>query len=288
VDIDPLAPALHVADSTHLVPRLEDPKYIPALRKIVRREAVDMIFPLIDPDIPVLAGNMKTFADEGAVLMTPPREGVDIATDKWLTCKTYMNLGIPTARTWLPEEYDTESPTFPLFIKPRHGSAGKGAVRIEDKRQMDFFLGYVKDPILQEYLPGPEITCDVACSREGDIWAVVCRKRIEVRAGEVAKGVTLWDERISRWCISLAQGIRARGPITVQCLMRGGEPVFTEINARFGGGCPLGIAAGADYPRWYLAEAAGMDPQVPPMGTYRKGLAMTRYDESFFLEKTDI
>jgi carbamoyl-phosphate synthase large subunit len=284
-DVDLLAPALQIADSVHIVPPLDDPGYIPALREIVRREKVALIFPLIDPDIPVLANHKDDFAEDGATLMTPDKNGVETAGDKWLTFQAYRALGVPAARSWLPGELAKEQPVFPLFIKPRRGSAGKGAFRVADRSQLDFFLSYVEDPIVQECLPGPEITSDVACSRDGEVWAVVCRRRIEIRAGEVAKGVTLWDEKIARWCTAIAKGIYAKGPITVQCMLRDGEPYFTEINARFGGGCPLGIAAGADYPRWYLAEAAGIDPHIPPPGAYRKGLAMTRFDDSFFLER---
>lgn len=282
VDNDPLAASLQVADSTQIVPRLTDPGYIPALREFVRQEKVKLIFPLIDPDIPMLAAHAKEFAMEGAIVMTPGLEGVEVAGDKWKTYQTYQRLGIPAARSWLPDEIQSAQPPFPLFIKPRHGSAGIGAYRVENQSQLGFFLGNVADPIIQECLPGPEITCDVICSRSGEVWAVVCRRRIEIRAGEVAKGVTVWDERIAQWCVAIARGIGARGPVTIQCMLRDGEPFFTEINARFGGGCPLGIAAGANYPRWYLAEAAGLDPQIPPMGRYQKDLAMTRYDDSFF------
>jgi carbamoyl-phosphate synthase large subunit len=156
---------------------------------------------------------------------------------------------------------------------------------VENPHQLEFFLTYVDDPIIQECLPGPEITSDVVCSAQGEAWAVVSRMRIEVRAGEVAKGVTLWNDRIARYCIAAAKGIRAIGPITVQCILREGKPYFTEINARFGGGCPLGIKAGVNSPRWYLAEAAGLPLKIPELGTYQKDLYMTRFDESFFIEE---
>ena len=285
-DIQPLAPAFQVADSAFLVPRLEDPAYVPALLEIVRRRRVTLVFPLIDPDIPILAAHKDEFAAAGARVMTPPSSGAEIARDKWKTYRMYRELGIPAARSWLPEELRQAAPEFPLFIKPRRGSAGQGAFRVENERQLEFFLTYVEDPIVQECLPGPEITSDVACGSGGEVWAVVSRKRMETRAGEVSKGVTVWDERIARRCVEAAQGIQAAGPITVQCMLRDGEPYFTEINARFGGGCPLGIAAGVNSPRWYLAEAAGLAVKVPPLGSYTQGLYITRFDDSFFV-KTD-
>ena len=172
---------------------------------------------------------------------------------------------------------------FPLFIKPRYGSAGKNTFRVDDRREMDFFADYVVDPIIQEFLPGPEITCDVVCDLDGEVLAVVQRQRIEVRWGEVAKGVTVHDPRIEDACIRVAKTLGARGPVTVQCLMKDGAPHFSEINARLGGGAPLGIAAGVDWPAWLIARAAGMAVDIPPLGTYERRLYMTRFDDSYFL-----
>jgi carbamoyl-phosphate synthase large subunit len=281
-DIDPLAASLQVVDVAHLVPRLTDPAYIPTLLEIIRREQISLVFPLIDPDIPVLAKHAPIFAEIGALVMTPPREGVRTATDKWKTHQAFRRMRVPAARSWLPEDLPKSGLAFPLFIKPRCGSAGIGAFRVEDRTELEYHLSRTEDPIVQECLPGPEITCDVMCSRTGKVWSVVLRKRLEIRAGEVSKGVTVWDERIAGHCETVAKGIQAKGPITIQCILREGEPFFTEINARFGGGCPLGIAAGADYPRWYLAEAAGREPDVPARGAYQIGLQMTRFDDSFF------
>ena len=70
-------------------------------------------------------------------------------------------------------------------------------------------------------------------------------------------------------------------------MLKDGSPHFTEINARFGGGLPLGIAAGADSPRWLLARLAGLSVDIPPLGTYAQGLYMTRYDDSFFLTQDE-
>ena len=53
-DIDPLAPTIREADRFHLVPRLSDPTYAEILFEIARTEKIDLIVPLIDPDVPIL------------------------------------------------------------------------------------------------------------------------------------------------------------------------------------------------------------------------------------------
>lgn len=286
-DIDPLAPALQHADRVYLVPEVKDGRYIPSVAEIAGKEAIDLVFPLIDPDIPVLAAGRQSVEAAGARLAVIPLASAQIAHDKWRTYEFLGEIGVPTPRSWTPENLPRRNLPFPLFAKPRVGSAGRQAVRVDDRRQLDFHLEQIHQPLIQEFLPGPEVTSDISCSLGGELWAVVSRQRIEVRWGEVAKGRTVMHEGILQACRQIAEGLQAIGPITVQCILREGQPFFTEINARFGGGLPLGIAAGVPSPRWYLAEAAGLPVSPPSLGSYQQGLYLTRYDESIFLTEQD-
>ena len=49
-DLDPLAPALYHADVKALVPRVDDPGYIPALASLVAEHDVRLVVPLTDLD----------------------------------------------------------------------------------------------------------------------------------------------------------------------------------------------------------------------------------------------
>ena len=68
---------------------------------------------------------------------------------------------------------------------------------------------------------------------------------------------------------SFAAALRARGAV-------GRVLGVTDINTRFGGGFPLPLAAGGDYPFLILAMAAGEDV-TPRLGTHRVGVVMTRF-----------
>jgi carbamoyl-phosphate synthase large subunit len=287
-DIDPLAPALGLADRPYLVPRLDQQDFIPTLVEICRHERVTAVFPLIDPDIPVLAAHKEELEATGARLAVIPNGSVPIANDKWLTYVYLMRLGLPVPQTWLPDQIDPGQVEYPLFIKPRKGSAAKSTFRLNSERELAFFKDYVPEAVIQEYLPGPEITTDVVCDLEGGLLGMISRKRIEVRSGEVAKGVTIFDLSIAEACTRIASELPAVGPITVQCMLKEGKPYFTEINARMGGGIPLAIAAGADVPGWLLARIAGLPLDLPKPGSYRCGLYLTRFDESYFLTGADL
>ncbi|MBN1910105.1 MAG: ATP-grasp domain-containing protein [Pirellulales bacterium] len=286
-DIDPLAPGLRLADSPYLVPGLHSPDFVPALEEILRREHVSVVFPLIDPDIFVLAAHRERLENTGARLAVVETEAAGLTADKWLTTSFFNRLGLPTARSWLPGDHELEELAYPLFIKPRSGSASHHTFRVDTPQQLAFFSEYITDPIIQEFLAGPEITSDVICDLEGELLAVVSRQRIRTQGGEVIVGKTIYDQTILDSCARIARSLPAVGPITVQCMMNRGQAVFTEINARFGGGAPLGIAAGANSPKWLLAQAAGMPCDVPALGTYRRGFCVSRYHESLFVDEAE-
>ena len=261
---------------------------MPTLLGVCRSERISLVFPLIDPDIPVLACHRRDFEAAGVQVAVVSEEAAGITADKWQTYQLFREVEAPAPRTWADGDVSTSDLIYPVFVKPRFGSAGRHAQTARDERELAFVLKCVPTPIVQEYLPGPEITNDVVCDLDGEILGVISRRRIEVRWGEVAKGVTVYNPVVTEACVRVASALRARGPITVQCIMKNGTPYFTEINARMGGGIPLAIAAGADIPAWYLAKAAGLPIDIPPLGSYRTGLYMTRFDESFFFDEAEL
>lgn len=287
-DIDPLAPALRGVDIGYIVPIVTSAGFVTSLEKICKREQVHLIFPLIDPDIPVLAENRERLESHGAKLVVSPIESVCTTRDKWLTSAFFNEIGVASPASWLPGTFDPAELEYPVFIKPRHGSAAKETHKVNTAADMNYFLATVDNPVIQEFLPGPEITNDVVCDFDGKVLNVVLRQRIEVRWGEVAKGKTIFNQDIINDCVTIAKRLKAIGPITIQCITKDDRHYFTEINMRYGGGAPLGIAAGVDSPRWYLALISGKEVDIPPLGSYRENLYLSRYDTSTFLSEDDL
>jgi carbamoyl-phosphate synthase large subunit len=287
-DINPLAPALQVADGRFLVPPTRDPEFVPELLRICREERVSLVLPLTDPDVPALARHREAFSDAGAVAGVVSSEAADLTRDKWRTKSFFADLGLPVARGWVAADVDPAAVRYPVFVKPRDGSAGQHAYLARTPDELRFFLGYVPFPLVEEHLPGPEITTDILCGLDGRVRGLVSRRRLEVRGGEVVKGVTVRDDRILDGCRHIAEALPGCGPLTVQCMLRDGVPHFTEINARFGGGAPLGIAAGVHGPALLLAEISGVPYEAGPPGSFLDGLYVTRFDDAFFLTESDL
>jgi len=282
-DINPLAAALRIADHAVIVPRLDHPDFADTIADLCRRREIDVVFPLIDPDIPTLAAMADRLAASGTHVATVPPDSVESVQDKWQTQRLFRDLALATPRSWLPGATAPETIAYPVFIKPRTGSSSANAFVVRNADELCFFQKYVPNAVVQEFLPGPEVTSDVICNSHGDVMSVISRKRLEVRAGEVTKGVTCVDLGIIESCCRIARALQAKGPITVQGLYKDDVFHFTEVNARLGGGVPLAIAAGARVTEWLLASAAGIEFELPPLGSYESGVFLTRFDDSFFL-----
>src|SRR5712691_2295833 len=161
VDVDPLAPALQVVDRPYLVPRLSSPDYVPTLVEICQRERVAAIFPLIDENIPPLVCHRELIEATGARISVVSAQAAQLTADKWQTTQFFRSLGLATPATWLPRDFDPAGASYPLFLKPRGGNGGKDTHRVDNARELEFFLDHVPDPLIQELLPGPELTKDV-------------------------------------------------------------------------------------------------------------------------------
>jgi len=284
-DIDPLAPAIGVVDRCYMVPKTISPGFVTSLEEVCRREKVHLIFPLIDPDIPVLAVNRERLESHGEKLVVSPIESVRTTRDKWLTSAFFNEIGVKSPASWLPGTIKPIELDYPVFIKPRSGSAAKDTYRVNTKDELVYFIAKIENPIIQEFLPGPEVTTDVICDLSGNVLSAVSRQRIEVRWGEVSKAKTIYNKGIIDCCIDIAKNLKAIGPLNIQCMFKDDKPYFTEVNMRYGGGAPLGIAAGIDSPKWYLSMIAGKEINIPSLGSYKKNLYLSRYDTSIFLTK---
>jgi carbamoyl-phosphate synthase large subunit len=280
-DVNPLSPAVYVADRSHQVPMATNRAYVDALLEICRVEDVGLLIPTIDDELTTLAEAAPRFLEQGVRVAVSPAASTRACNDKLETSRLLDAHGVAAAPTWLPSQLRTPV-RFPLFIKPRIGRGGVAAYPVRNARELDFFLSYVPDPVLQPFLDGPEFTIDVLCNFAGEPLSVVPRERSVIRAGVVDRGRTVRDGTLIAVGLQCARAIDAVGAINIQCRVVNGIPIVFEINPRFSGGVPLTIAAGADFPRLLVQLARGRDV-APRIGRFQEGLWMTSYETSIFV-----
>jgi carbamoyl-phosphate synthase large subunit len=280
-DVNPWSPGVHRADAAYAVPLSTSPDYVDTILEVCRREQVDVVVPTIDDELPVFAAAMGRFAAAGIQVVVSPLETTLACNDKVRTCEILRAAGVAAAESFLPATLPPERRP-PLFIKPRFGRGSVGAFRAGTVRELEFFLEYVPDPCIQEYLDGPEYTLDVFCRRDGALVSVVPRERVVIRSGVIDRGRTVKDARLIELGEACAAAMRFVGPINIQCRMHQGRPSVFEINPRFSGGIGLTIRAGADFPAWVVQMAlGGLLPRR--VGEFTDNLWMTSYESALYL-----
>jgi carbamoyl-phosphate synthase large subunit len=277
--------AFHLADQGVRVPSCHDPSFVPAVLVVCARHGIDLVVPTIDPELPVYAAARDRFAEAGVTVAVSSPAAVAIAADKVRTHGWLVEAGLPTVRQAAVDvvRADPAGWPFPLVVKPRYGSAGTGVAVVTSHDELDV-AARSGEVVVQSLAPGAEHTVDVLVDRAGRCVSVVPRRRLEVRAGEVSKAVTVrspaLEDLAERVCDALPG---AYGPLTVQMFVEGGDMAVIEVNARFGGGFPLAREAGADHPRWLVEEVAGL-PSTASRDAWRDGLVMLRYDAAVFVD----
>ena len=280
-DVNPLSPAVYASERAYRVPLCSEPSYIDEVLTICRAERIGMVIPTIDDELTLFGQETARFAACGIRVVVSPVDATTLCNDKYATCRLLTDRGIAAAPSYLPADIPRE-PVFPLFLKPRYGRGGVGAHVIRDRPELEFFLDYVNDPVVQQYIEGPEFTIDMLCDFSGRPLSIVPRERVVIRAGVIDRGRTVKDPRLLELAAACATMLRFIGPINIQCRVVDGRPVVFEINPRFSGGIPLTIEAGADFPRMLLELHAGRR-LVPTIGRFRDNLWMSSYETSVFL-----
>ncbi len=277
-DLNPkLSPACQIADRYFTVLPVTHENYISELLSICLTNSVKLIIPTIDTELQTLADHKVEFAAKGVEIIISEPDLIKQCRDKRLTNNLFKDKLID-----IPVQYTVDNYQFPLFIKPVDGSLSKGigiALIKDDLSNLDLsndrimLMEYVDPSIYSEY------TVDAYFDKSSVLKCLVPRKRLQVRAGEVSKALTLRNQVYDELVEKFANLKGAIGCLTIQVFFAesNNSLLGIEINPRFGGGYPLSYMSGANYPKYLLQEYL-LEQPIPFNEDWDNNLLMLRYD----------
>ena len=283
-DMSPLAPAIYEANQYYIVPPMRAPGYLDVILDIVRKEQIDGVLSLIDPELSLLAEHEADFLALGARVIGSSYALCEMSLDKYQMYLWLVEHGYRTARSWIsPEAFfaalETGAVGYPVFVKPTRGSASISISKAFDRETVELLCSHQEGLMIQEFLDGQEIGADVYIDMiSGEIVSIFTKKKLKMRAGETDKAVSFRDPRLFALIERFVKEAGYRGQIDIDLFDIGGEYYISEVNPRFGGGYPHAYACGCDHAALILENLAGRVNQRN-IGAYADGVYMMKYNE---------
>lgn len=284
-DMSNLAPSIYEGDKFYTVPRMTAPGYLDVILDICKKEKIDGVLSLIDPELSLLAENREKFAKVGTTVIGSSYELCERSLDKYEMYNWLTEHGYNCAKSYMDKDEffaDVEAgkTKYPVFVKPARGSASIAISKVYDKETVEMLFAHSEGLMIQEFLDGQEIGADVYIDMiSGDVVSIFTKKKILMRAGETDKAESFKDEKLMELIKKFVKESGYNGQIDIDIFDVNGEYYISEVNPRFGGGYPHAYESGADHMKLIVNNLAGQTNECVVGENYDVGTYMMKYNE---------
>lgn len=283
-DMSTLAPSIYEADKYYIVPRMTANGYLDTILDICKKEKIDGVLSLIDPELSLLAKNADKFESIGTKVIGSSYRLCEMSLDKyemfrWLTAHNYK-----CAKSYLDKEefyqdVETGKVKYPVFVKPAKGSASIAISKVYDKDTIEILFAHSEGLMIQEFLNGQEIGADVYIDMiSNEVVSIFTKKKILMRAGETDKAVSFKDQKLFDLITRFVKEAGFSGQIDIDIFDINGEYYISEVNPRFGGGYPHAYESGADHMKLIVNNIKNIKNNNI-VGKYSNNTYMMKYNE---------
>ena len=283
-DCSNLAPAVYEADRFYPVPRITAPGYLELVLDICKKEKIDGVFSLIDPELSLLAKEREKFLAVGTTPVISPYELVETCFDKYRMFQLLTEMNIPTGKCYVDKDSFYEALhkgeiSYPVFVKPVRGSASININKVSSDKEIEVLFDLYDNLMIQEFMNGQEYGADVYIDMiSGKCTSIFVKKKVKMRAGETDKSVSVKDEALFELIQKFVEKCGFCGMIDIDLFLIDGTWYLSEVNPRFGGGYPHAYESGVDMMQQVLNNLSGKENPVR-IGDYASGICMMKYNE---------
>lgn len=283
-DCSELAPALYEADEFFISKRLGEEGHLEEILAYCKKNHIDGVLSLIDPELSVLASNEEAFEKVGTRVIGSSYELCEKSLDKYEMYRWLSDNGYMTAKSWIDKkefyrDIANGNACFPVFVKPEKGSASISISIANDKETVDLLFEHEEGLMIQEYMHGQEIGADVYIDMiSGEVISIFTKKKLKMRAGETDKSISFKDDRLFELIKDFVLNAGYRGQIDIDIFEINGNYYISEVNPRFGGGYPHAYESGCDHMK-LIAENLSGRMNKPIIGRFDEGIVMMKYNE---------
>ncbi|MDB5937223.1 MAG: hypothetical protein JWQ01_4567 [Massilia sp.] len=262
-----------IAEAAYPDPFIHEKEFVDVLADTVRRYAIDAVLP-VHEEIFVVTRHRQRFAP--ALVIAPEFTDLMRAQDKYQIFELARSLGVCTPETFLltsslsPRQAATAL-GYPMIIKPRFGSGASGVMVIGAEAELPRAETLMHPAnfgrlIAQQWVSGHGAGVG-ALMWAGRLIAASGHKRlreIPIGGGTSTARVTYESRALLDVAerMLVASGLQGVAMVEFRVDDVTGRHWLLEINPRYWGGLPTGIASGVDFPVLHIACASGQVAQA--------------------------
>lgn len=288
-DCSPYAPALYEGDGHYIVPRITEPGYMDVIFDICKKESINGVISLIDPELSLISKNREEFEKLGVMVIESSYELCERTLDKWEMYKWMKEKGYPCAKSFIDLDsfFDAVSKgeiSYPVFVKPAKGSASLQIAKAYDKETVELLFTHGEYMMIQEMMTGQEIGVDCYIDMiSHEVVSIFSKKKLVMRAGETDKAISFKDEKLFKEVEKFVLDNGFLGQIDIDIFEQNGEYYFSEVNPRFGGGYPHAYECGANHMELIKNNLEGI-ANKKQIGNYAVDKVMMKYNEIMIID----
>ncbi|MFL6352713.1 MAG: ATP-grasp domain-containing protein [Bryobacteraceae bacterium] len=285
----------YLVDQFYDVPAPESSDYIPAMLKICRQEAIDLVLPQTTREIAILSQQKQAFGEHGIAVMVASGSAVAAANDKGEILDHFAALGLPHPRFYRAAteqevvEYSRQLgyPKHPVVVKPPVSNGMRGLrVLMEDAWNVERFLkekpagteialsellqilrrgNRWPDLLVTEYLSGSEYSVDAFIGRNTSV--AIPRLRRAIRSGISFENEIEYRADVAEYTLQAGRHLGLTGAFGFQFkLDENGVAKVLECNPRVQGTMVASLFSGVNVIWLAVKEALGEAPaEIPPL-----------------------
>ena len=282
-DNSQVAPAMAFADKAYLVPLISDPSYISIILDICKKEEIQAVTTLIDPEIMLLAKHRAEFEALGVTVLAPYEETAKLCFNKYDMYRFLVDKGINTVKTYgtydaFMKDYEAGLIQMPVFVKPRTGSGSVGARKVDTLELLKQVTEQDESLIIQELMTGKDLDADVYVDTiSHKPVAIFSKKKLSTTIGGANKTVSFKDKALFAFVKTVIDVMQFNGPLDMDFFYQDGRYYLSEINPRFGGAYLHAYGAGVDFVKLIQENIEGRE-NAENIGDYEEDVVMMMYD----------
>jgi predicted ATP-grasp superfamily ATP-dependent carboligase len=265
--------------------------------EIINQKSIDLVMPIDEMEIRFISANKEVLAEKVKCSWTTDPHWFDIGINKRLLAEFLTEHNIPCPRFATVSNKDdlmqvSKELGFPILIKPNRGSFGRMIRRFEDFESLNAYYQEFDDNdhefILQPFIIGSDITCNVICKQGEIICHTIQESPVKTGSDFSSNDVLEFHEDANVIDVvgRMMAGLKWNGVACVDIRRNhaNGSINILEINGRFWASVVSSyLKAGLNFPLIMVRLAFG-EPVSIPKPRKAKQISIQQYKESFFQE----